>query len=37
MQKILKRALFSVSFPSLFILFVAAMFNENGFRGGDDW
>ena len=37
MQKILKRALFSVSFLSLFILFVAAKFNENGFGGGDDW
>jgi len=37
MQKILKRALFLVSFLSLFILFVAATFNENGFGGGDDW
>jgi len=37
MQKILKRALFLVSFLSLFILFVAAKFNENGFGGGDDW
>ena len=37
MQKILKRALFLVSFLSLFILFVAAKLNENGFRGGEDW
>ena len=37
MQKILKRALFSVSFLSLFILFVATKFNENGFGEGDDW
>ncbi len=37
MQKILKRALFLVSFLSLFILFVAATFNENGFGEGDDW
>ena len=36
MQKILKRALFLVSFLSLFILFVAATFNENGFGGLDD-
>ncbi|MCH8034776.1 MAG: cytochrome c [Bacteroidetes bacterium] len=37
MQKILKRAMFSVSFLSLFVLFVAATINENGFGGGDDW
>jgi len=37
MQKILKRALLSVSFLPLFILFVAATLNENGFGGGDDW
>ncbi len=37
MQKILIRALFSVSSLSLFILFGEATFNENGFRGGDDW
>ena len=37
MQKILKSAMSSVSFQCLFIVFVAATFNETGFRGGEDW
>ncbi|MCH7517121.1 MAG: cytochrome c [Bacteroidetes bacterium] len=37
MEKILKRILFSVSFLSLFILFVAATFNVDDLGEGDDW
>ncbi len=37
MEKILKRTLFSVCFLSLFILFAAATYNENGLGEGDDW